>query len=185
MPIDAAPAGERGTIIDLLDNASGSNATSADWLRVAGMTKRYGSIAALAEVGFSVRRQEILGLIGPNGAGKTTLFECMAGVLPPTGGALLMDGRPLADRARRETLFYLPAAIAPWPSQSVRWALDFTVGFLGGRANLLDELIDGLSLSPLLMSRVGTLSKGQRKRVLLAIGLLTSQPVLLADEPFE
>jgi ABC-2 type transport system ATP-binding protein len=149
------------------------------------MTKRYGSVAALAEVGFSVRRQEILGLIGPNGAGKTTLFECMAGVLPPTSGGLFMDGRPLADRNRRQTLFYLPDAIAPWPSQSVRWALDFTVGFLGGRAHLVDGLIDGLSLSPLLMSQVGRLSKGQRKRVLLAIGLLTSQPVLLADEPFE
>jgi ABC-type multidrug transport system ATPase subunit len=149
------------------------------------MTKRYGSIAALADVSFSVRRQEILGLIGPNGAGKTTLFECMAGVLPPTSGSLFMEGRPLADWTRTQTLFYLPDAIAPWPSQSVRWAIDFTVGFLGGRAALVDEIIDGLSLSALLKNRVGTLSKGQRKRVLLAIGLLTSQPMLLADEPFE
>jgi len=149
------------------------------------MTKRYGSIAALADVSFSVRRQEILGLIGPNGAGKTTLFECMAGVLPPTSGSLFMEGRPLADWTRTQTLFYLPDAIAPWPSQSVRWSIDFTVGFLGGRAALVDDIIDGLSLSALLKNRVGTLSKGQRKRVLLAIGLLTSQPVLLADEPFE
>jgi ABC-type multidrug transport system ATPase subunit len=149
------------------------------------MTKRYGSIAALAEVGFSVRRQEVLGLIGPNGAGKTTLFECMAGVLPPTSGSLFLNGQPLSDRNRHQTLFYLPDAIAPWPSESVRWVLDFTVGFLGGDANRVDDLIDGLSLTPLLTSRVGTLSKGQRKRVLLAIGLLTSQPVLLADEPFE
>jgi ABC-2 type transport system ATP-binding protein len=180
-----ASPGERDTIIDLHDNAPKRNATSADWLRVAGMTKRYGSVAALGEVDFSVHRQEILGLIGPNGAGKTTLFECMAGVLPPNSGGLFIDGRPLPGRNRRQILFYLPDAIAPWPSQSVRWALDFTVGFLGGRANLVDDLIDGLTLSPLLMSRVGTLSKGQRKRVLLAIGLLTSQPVLLADEPFE
>ena len=149
------------------------------------MTKRYGSIAALADVGFSVRRQEILGLIGPNGAGKTTLFECMAGVLPPTSGSLFIQARPLEERKRTQTLFYLPDAIAPWPSQSVRWAIDFTVGFLGGRATLVDELIDALSLSALLTNRVGTLSKGQRKRVLLAIGLLTSQPMLLADEPFE
>jgi ABC-2 type transport system ATP-binding protein len=124
-------------------------------------------------------------LIGPNGAGKTTLFECMAGVLPPTSGSLFIDGRPLADQKRTQTLFYLPDAIAPWPSQSVRWALDFTVGFLGGRATIVDDVIDGLSLSPLLTNRVGTLSKGQRKRVLLAIGLLTWQPILLADEPFE
>lgn len=109
----------------------------------------------------------------------------MAGVLPPTSGSLFVDGRPLADHKRTEMLFYLPDAIAPWPSQSVRWAIDFTVGFLGGQATLVDDVIDGLSLSSLLMNRVGTLSKGQRKRVLLAIGLLTSQPMLLADEPFE
>ena len=177
--------GGQDTIIEGLENTQNSSPASADWLRVAGMTKRYGSITALEDVGFSVRRQEILGLIGPNGAGKTTLFECMAGVLPPTSGSLLIQGRPLADRTRMETLFYLPDAIAPWPSQSVRWAIDFAVGFLGGRANLVDDLIHGLSLSPLLGNPIGTLSKGQRKRALLAIGLLTSQPILLADEPFE
>jgi len=59
------------------------------WVRVSGLTKHYGAFAALQDVSFSVRRGEILGLIGPNGAGKTTLFECMAGVLPPSGGSVL------------------------------------------------------------------------------------------------
>ncbi len=149
------------------------------------MTKRYGSVTALDDVGFSVRRREILGLIGPNGSGKTTLFECMAGVLPPTAGAVFVEGRPVGLRDRSRTLFYLPDAIAPWPSQTVRWALDFTIGFFGGRESLLPDVIEGLTLSPLLATPIGALSKGQRKRVLLAIGLLTSQPVLLADEPFE
>ena len=140
---------------------------------------------ALADVAFSIRPREILGLIGPNGSGKTTLFECLAGVLPPTSGVIFINGQPLSVRTRTRTLFYLPDAIAPWPSQTVRWTLDFTVGFFGGRRDLLDHVIDGLALSSLLMNPIGTLSKGQRKRVLLAIGLLTSQPMLLADEPFE
>ena len=162
------------------------NRTNPDeWLRVAGLTKRYGDLAALDGVAFSIRRGEILGLIGPNGAGKTTLFECMAGVLPPTAGELLLAGRPVSPRTRRSTLFYLPDAVAPWPAQTVQWALDFTVGFLGGRGDRLDTVIDGLAVEPLLGARIGTLSKGQRKRVLLAIGLLTSQPLLLSDEPFE
>ena len=154
-------------------------------LRVAGLTKHYGSFAALADVSFSIRSGEILGLIGPNGAGKTTLFECIAGVLPPTAGAVLLDEQPLGSRERSRTLFYLPDAIAPWPSQRVEWALNFTIEFFGGRRDLIAEVIDGLALTPLLQAPVGTLSKGQRKRVLLAIGLLTSQPVLLADEPFD
>jgi ABC-type multidrug transport system ATPase subunit len=149
------------------------------------MTKRYGQLTALNDVGFSIRPGEILGLIGPNGSGKTTLFECMAGVLAPTAGRLLFQGRPLSPHSRRRTLFYLPDAVTPWPAQTVRWALDFTIGFLGGQSDRLDAVIERLALAPLLASAIGELSKGQRKRVLLAIGLLTAQPLLLADEPFE
>jgi ABC-type multidrug transport system ATPase subunit len=163
----------------------GTSKSNQNMLRVAGLTKHYGSLAALDDVSFSIRAGEILGLIGPNGAGKTTLFECMAGVLPPTSGAVLRDGRPITPGERSAMLFYLPDAIAPWPSQPVRWALDFTIAFFGGRRDLLDDLIEKLALRPLLPLPTGTLSKGQRKRVLLAIGLLTSPPLLLADEPFE
>jgi ABC-2 type transport system ATP-binding protein len=67
----------------------------------------------------------------------------------------------------------------------VRWAIDFAQGFFGGRADLRDEIIRQLDLEAVLDSPMGSLSKGQRKRALLAIGLLTPQPVLLADEPFD
>ena len=140
-----------------------------DWVRIEGLSKRYGTLPALTDVQFSIMPGEILGLIGPNGAGKTTLFECIAGVLPPTSGSVLIDGRPLNARSRIRTLFYLPDAIAPWSSQTVRWALDFTIGFFGGRRDRLSDVIEGLALRPLLTNPVGTLSKGQRKRVLLAI----------------
>jgi ABC-2 type transport system ATP-binding protein len=154
-------------------------------LTVIGLSKRYGRVAALSDVSFSIRQGEVLGLIGPNGAGKTTLFECLAGVLPPSAGALRHDGRPLTSHERTSLLFYLPDAIAPWPDQTVRWALDFSIGFFGGRADLRDGVVDGLALAPLMDVPIGTLSKGQRKRMLLALGLLTPQPVLLADEPFD
>jgi ABC-2 type transport system ATP-binding protein len=150
---------------------------------VKGLSKQFGHIAALTDVSFQVRAGEILGLIGPNGAGKSTLFECLAGVLPSDSGEMLVGGRPVANRS--SLLFYVPDGIAPWPRQSVRWVLEFTIGFLGGRAHLLDEVLDKLDIRPLLDQPIGALSKGQRKRALLAIGLLTSQPVLLIDEPFE
>src|SRR6186713_2619940 len=103
-------------------------------LRVSGLTKRYGDFTALADVSFHVRAGEVLGLIGPNGSGKTTLFECLGGVLPLDEGSLVRDGQPMSERARASTLFYLPDAIVPWPSQSVRWAVDFTLGFFRGRS---------------------------------------------------
>ena len=154
-------------------------------LQVRHFTKRYDRLTALDDVTFAVREGEVLGLIGPNGSGKTTLFECMGGVLPLDQGSLVRDGRPLTARARASILFYLPDQIVPWPAQSVRWAIDFTLGFFGGRVDLRDEVIRRLDVEPLLDATIGSLSKGQRKRALLAIGLLMPQPVLLADEPFD
>jgi ABC-2 type transport system ATP-binding protein len=148
-------------------------------------SKRFGGIAALSDVSFHVEAGELLGLIGPNGAGKSTLFECLAGVLPSDRGVMRAGGRPVDPRQRRSLLFYVPDGIAPWPHQPVAWVLDYVIGFLGGRAALRGEVVEQLDLRPLLPQAVGTLSKGQRKRVLLAIGLLTWQPALLIDEPFE
>ena len=152
---------------------------------VEGLCKRFGGIVALSDVSFHVNAGELLGLIGPNGAGKSTLFECLAGVLPCDSGSLRTSRGPMDPETRRQVLFYVPDGIAPWPRQPVGWVLDYTIGFLGGRAELRDEVVDQLDLRPLLGQSLGTLSKGQRKRVLLAIGLLTRQPALLIDEPFE
>ena len=154
-------------------------------LRVINLTKRYGNLTALSDVSFSIRPGEVLGLIGPNGSGKTTLFECLGGVLPADGGVLLRDDRPLTPGERIASVFYLPDGIVPWPTQSVGWALEFTIGFFGGRADIRDEVVLRLGLDALLDSPIWTLSKGQRKRALLAIGLLMPQPVLMADEPFD
>jgi len=149
------------------------------------LSKRYGRLTALNDVSFSVGAGEVLGLIGPNGSGKTTLFECLGGVLPLDGGSIEHDGRVMTDRARASRLFYLPDAIVPWPAQTVRWAVEFTLGYFNGRTDLRDEVIQRLDIQPLLGSKLGSLSKGQRKRALLAIGLLMPHSVLLADEPFD
>jgi ABC-2 type transport system ATP-binding protein len=154
-------------------------------LQVRNISKRYGRLTALSDVTFAIRPGEILGLIGPNGSGKTTLLECLAGLLPFESGAVFQNNRPVGPRERLSILFYLPDAVAPWPSQSVRRAIEFTLGFFGGRVDARDEVVRRLNLEPLLDSAIGSLSKGQRKRVLLAIGLLAPQPVLLADEPFD
>jgi len=154
-------------------------------LSVSGLTKRYGRLLALDGVSFEVRRGQILGVIGPNGAGKTTLLECLVGRLSTDGGTITEAGRGPTPSASSSAVFYLPDGIAPWPSQTVRWALDFVVGFLSGRVSALRDTIRDLSLAPFLDQRIGTLSKGQRKRTLLAIGLLAPQPVLVCDEPFD
>ena len=157
----------------------------ASGLRVSELDKRYGSLAALSGVSLTVREGEVLGLIGPNGAGKTTLFECVAGVLPADRGTVMVNGRPVPALGRGAHLFYMPDDIAPWPSQTAGWILDFAIGFFGGDPARRTAVVDRLQIAPLLGRRLGHLSKGERKRVLLAVAMLTPQPLLMADEPFD
>jgi ABC-2 type transport system ATP-binding protein len=154
-------------------------------VRVQGMSKTYGRVTALRDVHFSIRSGEFLGLIGPNGAGKTTLFECLACVQPADSGEFLPQHGSADAGQRSSILYYIPDGVAPWSNQSVSWVLQFTLGFFGGRRELYQEVVDDLSIAELHHVKIGALSKGQRKRVLLAMGVLMPQSLLLIDEPFE
>ena len=131
-----------------------------------------------------MRPGEVLGLVGPNGSGKTTLLECVAGLLAADGGTVEGSGGRQAA-PRRDMLFYMPDGILPWPDQSVRWTLGFSASLQGVSSVGVDDITRALGLEAFFYQRVGTLSKGQRKRVLIALALLTPQPLVLLDEPFD
>lgn len=152
-------------------------------LHVHELTKRFGDTWALRGASFSVRAGEVLGLVGPNGSGKTTLLESVAGLLAVDGGTVTADSD--TRRARREILFYMPDGILPWPDQSVRWTLHFSASLQGAPRAAIGDTTRALGLDAVLDRRVGTLSKGQRKRVLIALALLTPQSLVLLDEPFD
>ena len=154
-------------------------------LTVAQLTKTFGRRCVLSDVSFTVYTGEVLGLIGPNGAGKTTVLECLAGLLPLTSGALKAGDKSVGLTRRKELLFYMPDGILPWPEQSVQQVLQLFEKMYARGADKLAVLIEALRLHELRRARVGTLSKGERKRLMLALGLLTSQPLLLLDEPFD
>ncbi len=162
-----------------------SAAVAPDLLRVEHLAKRYGGLWALRDASFSVREGEVLGLIGPNGSGKTTLFECLAGVIPASGGRVSKADRALEADQRKTVLFYVPDGIRPWPDQTVGWVLEFIAGLYGTAAAARGDVIQSLGLTDFLAAHTRSLSKGENKRVLLALGLLTPQPLLLLDEPFD
>jgi len=149
------------------------------------LSKRFGQFWALRGARFSIRDGEILGLIGPNGSGKTTLFECLAGVSPATLGTVTRGGNLVQPSRRKDHLYFVPDGIRPWPDQTVSWVLRFTAGMHGVPVGSADDVLRALSLEPLRGARLHELSKGEHRRVLLAIGLLTPAPVLMLDEPFD
>jgi ABC-2 type transport system ATP-binding protein len=149
------------------------------------IAKRFGMFEALRGASFTVREGEILGLIGPNGSGKTTLFECVAAIIPTDSGSVSIGDSEASADARKRALFYMPDNIRPWPDQSVEWALRFTAEISGSSPRDEAAVASALAIDHLLGSRLSSLSKGEHKRVLLAMGLLTRQPLLMLDEPFD
>lgn len=154
-------------------------------LVAAGIAKRYGSGFALAGAHLVVAVGEVVALIGPNGSGKTTLLDALAGLLPVDAGTISAAGRRIARGHRPEALFYLPDGIRPWPDQRVDWVLRMGESMFGGSPRRRENLVDRLGVGSLLRSRMGTLSKGEHRRVMLAFALNTPQPFLLLDEPFD
>jgi ABC-2 type transport system ATP-binding protein len=154
-------------------------------LQVAGLDKRYGDQHALAEVTFAIQASEILGLIGPNGAGKTTLLESIAGLLPADSGEVRWNGEPVGIDERRTILFYLPDGLRPWDDQFVLRVIAFFAKVYERPEPDVTAIIEAVGLAPVLRKRVSALSKGFGRRLMLALALITPQPVLLMDEPFD
>ena len=154
-------------------------------MQLAGLAKRFGDQHALSDISFTVNAGEVLGLIGPNGAGKTTLMQAIAGTLATDDGQILWRGTPLPLPRRRQFLFYLPDGVRPWEDQYVARVTEFFAAIYGRSQAFLAETIHALGLAPVLRKRVVELSKGYARRLLLALALLTPQPLLLMDEPFD
>jgi ABC-2 type transport system ATP-binding protein len=142
-------------------------------LRVDSINKRYAGEIVLADVAFDVHAGEILGIIGPNGAGKTTLLEVLAGILPAETNDLQWLGRPMPPSRRREAMFYLPDGVRPYQDQPVIRVLSFFADVYRRPADEIAGAIEAVGLTPVLHKRVNSLSKGYRRRLMLALGLLT------------
>ena len=170
------------------------------------VTKAFGGIRAVDDVSFTVERGTITGLIGPNGAGKTTLFNCLAGLLPLTGGRLVLEGERIdgfsPDRVFAKGLartFQIPrpfpemtvlenVMVAPLDQRGERfWVNWFTPARVAAEERRLAEAarhwIDFVGLSHLADRPARILSGGQRKLLELARVLVAEPRLILLDEP--
>ncbi|MEJ2642678.1 MAG: ABC transporter ATP-binding protein [Desulfosarcinaceae bacterium] len=160
-------------------------------LCVDGIAFSYNSHPVLAEVSFTLRQGEILGVLGINGAGKSTLLQCLNRLLAPRRGRVLVDEEDLATLSRRAVarrMGYVPQR-HPQSNLTV-----FEAVLLGRRPHLqwrmgtgdydqVEALLTRLGLAPLAMRPVRQLSGGELQKVVIARALAQEPAVLLMDEP--
>ncbi|MFY8207332.1 MAG: ABC transporter ATP-binding protein [Arenimonas sp.] len=157
-------------------------------IQAEGISKRFGAIAAVEDLGFQVESGEIVALLGPNGAGKTTCMRMLSGFLRPDRGSIRLAGFDPSEKplALRRSLGYLPEHAPVYRESSVLAYLRFIASArgLGRQAHAaVDEICERLTLNPIAHQTVSTLSKGSMRRVALAAAIMHRPPVLLLDEP--
>jgi ABC-2 type transport system ATP-binding protein len=150
-------------------------------------TKRYGSLAAVDNVSFSVKAGEYFALIGPNGAGKTTIVKMLLDFTGPTSGSLSMNGLPSTHAASRTAVGYLaencyiPANLSGWQYlQRCAELLDI------GRSDGMDQcrrIVELIGMQGREHAKVKTYSKGMVQRFGLGAALMGNPKLLILDEP--
>nr|WP_111298181.1 LPS export ABC transporter ATP-binding protein [Paracoccus saliphilus] len=169
-----------------------SRATEGDGLDVRGLRKSYRNRPVIRDVSVDLRRGEVVALLGPNGSGKTTCFYCIAGLVTPDAGQVLIDGRdatrlPMFRRARMG-IGYLPQEMSIFRGltveQNIMAVLEVTLDDPRHRRDRLEELLGDFSITHLRGAPALALSGGERRRAEIARCLASDPSFLLLDEPF-
>lgn len=166
--------------------------TDADALSVTNLRKSYRNRNVIRDVSILLRRGEVVALLGPNGSGKTTCFYCIAGLVTPDAGQVMIDGQdstrlPMFRRARLG-IGYLPQEMSIFRGltveQNIMAVLEVSALDSRHRRDRLEELLADFSISHLRNAPALGLSGGERRRVEIARCLASSPRYLLLDEPF-
>ncbi|MGY1787275.1 ABC transporter ATP-binding protein [Geodermatophilus sp. SYSU D00698] len=152
-------------------------------VEVAGLSKTFGTVRAVSDLGFTVEPGSVTGFLGPNGAGKTTTLRMVLGLVTPDAGTATFDGVPYA--ALREPVRTVGAVLetAFHPARSGRDHLRVYCRAAGLPVSRADEVLERVGLTAAGRRRAGGYSLGMRQRLALATALLGDPPVLVLDEP--
>ena len=155
---------------------------------VIGITKRYGTMAALDDVSLRFGESEFFGLLGPSGSGKTTLLRAIAGFVIPDSGEIRFDGERVEHvPVHKRGIGMVFQNYALFPHMSVAENIAFGLTVRGARQDntsaRVDDMLKLVRLEGLGTRRPRELSGGQQQRVALARALITRPKVLLLDEP--
>ncbi len=156
---------------------------------VENLWRRYGDLVAVRDLGFELRRGEVLGFLGPNGAGKSSTMQMLAGCLAPSAGRIRLGGIDLLDEPDRAKalLGYLPEQPPVYPELSVREYLRFCARLHAVPrrevARAMDTALERCGLGEVSRRLVGNLSKGYQQRVGIAQAIIHEPAIVILDEP--
>ena len=161
-------------------------------LQTKSLFKQYGKRWVVNDVSIEVKKGEIVGLLGPNGAGKTTTFYMITGMIKPTKGQILLNNEDITELAMykrsRLGLGYLSQEPSIFGKLSVeenlRLVLEMTSHKKAEREQIIENLLDDLSIQHIRSSKGYNLSGGERRRVEICRTLALNPDFILLDEPF-
>jgi ABC-2 type transport system ATP-binding protein len=158
-------------------------------IEVEGLAKRFGDVTAVDGISFAVRAGEIFGFLGPNGAGKTTTINMLTGLARPSGGAIRYFGQDYTSSMKRaqHLMGVVPDESNLYPELDGFENLCFCGALYGMRRAKREararELLDAFDLAAVGLRRFGQYSKGMKRKLTIAAGLMHQPPVLFLDEP--
>lgn len=158
---------------------------TAPRLELRGVGHAYGGRVVLAGVDRVLEPGRALALLGPNGSGKSTLLRCIAGLLRPRAGRVLLDGSETCDLAPAERARVAYAGHRPllWGGLSARENLRLCAGLYGLDPGTAERALEAAELADAAEQPAAALSQGQRQRLALARALLPAPSLLVLDEP--
>jgi len=163
--------------------------TTFQGFEVSHLSKSYGTLLAVDDLSFQVKRGEILGLIGPNGAGKSTCMMIITGLLKSDAGTIKLDGQLYDPRnpEMRSLLGIVPQELAIYPELTAAQNLRFFGGLYGLRGQRLDDrvayVLDLTGLTANADNTPATFSGGMSRRLNFGIALLHEPQFVILDEP--
>jgi NitT/TauT family transport system ATP-binding protein len=161
-------------------------------LSVRGLKKVYqtdgGDVEAVRNLTFDLRPGELACLVGPSGSGKTTLLKCIAGLMAPTAGEVLLDGKRVSGPPKKMAVVFQEYGRSLFPWMRVRENVELPLKNQGvpkaERDKLVDDALEAVGLSHVPRSYPWQLSGGMQQRVAIARAIAYQPEVLLMDEPF-
>ena len=155
---------------------------------VENLVKHYGNVVAVDNISFEVPKASIYGFVGPNGAGKTTTIKMLCCLLKPTSGKAWINGIPIEEELKiKEIIGYLPENLQLYKFFTVEEHIRFIGKLYKIEENELKqkirELLEIVNMHGFRKRKCGKLSKGQQRRVGIAISLINDPEILILDEP--